>query len=111
MPIALGLLYTDYISGMIESPQVKTYTLDPSVIDGRLLKTLVIYTSLGTCSVDIKISGISVTGMSGLSVNSTPQQVSATSLNNANPGDSITLVVNSEVSSSDLVFRIQYERI
>lgn len=103
-------LQNDYISGMIEAPQNKTYTLDPASIETRVLNSLKIYTTSGTCTVDIKINGVSVTGLSSLAVSSTPQEAVATALNNVAPGDVITLVVSSSSGAIDMVFRLKYTR-
>lgn len=103
-------LQNDYISGMIEAPQNKTYTLDPASIETRVLNSLKIYTSSGTCTVDIKINGASVTGLSSLSVTSTQQEAVATALNNVAIGDIITLDVTSSSGATDMVFRLKYTR-
>lgn len=101
---------TDYLSGMIESPQNKTYTLIPGVVSNLTVNTLEIYTVSGTCTAALKINGVSITGLSAVAVTSTPQEPVATALNAAAPGDILTLVITSNATSVDLVFRVKYTR-
>ncbi len=105
-----ALLANQFISGQIESPLIKTYTLDLAVIDARTLNTLAIKTTSGTCTVSIRIDGVNVTGMNGLAVTSTEQVATATALNTVAIGQTITLVVTATSTPVDLVFTLKYTR-
>lgn len=104
------LLSTEYISGQIEAPQDKTYTLDLYAIDARTINTLAIKTTTGTCTVALEIDGVSVTGISAVSVSSVETTATATALNSVSIGQTLTMVVSSISSATDLVFTIKYVR-
>lgn len=106
----IALLNTAFLPGMIESPSNKTYTIDQYSIDARTLNTLAIKTSSGTCTVDIKIDGTTVTGLGALSISSVETIATASGLNTVAIGQTITLVVSSNSSSVDLVWTLKYTR-
>ena len=96
------------IGGLIESPQDKIYPLYqatvPSTIQSLRLKTF-----SGTCTVDIQINDVSVLGLSALTVTSTSQLVTATSLNVVGVGDRVTLVVTEDMSPADLEYTLMIQ--
>lgn len=67
-------------------------------------------TSAGTCTVTVKINGTNVTGLSGLSVTSTGQDVTATAANAVAVGDRVTVVIASVASAADLEFTLKAAR-
>lgn len=67
-------------------------------------------TASGTCTVAIQINGVNVTGLSGLSVTSTPQDASASAANTFAAGDRITAVITSNSTGIDLEFTLKYTR-
>lgn len=65
-------------------------------------------TASGTITASIKINGTNVTGLSSLSVTSTPQDATATAANTVAVGDQVTLVLASNSSAVDLAFTLGY---
>lgn len=65
----------------------------------------------GTCSFKVQINGVDVTSITGLSVTSTPQNVTATGANTVAIGDTITFIVSSASSLNDLFFTLDTTRI
>lgn len=104
------LLANSFISGQIEAPVNKTYTLDLYSIDARTIQSLAIKTSSGTCTAAIKIDGTAVTGISAVSVTSTETVATATALNTVAIGQTITLDISSVSNPLDLVFTLKYTR-
>lgn len=58
----------------------------------------------GTITATIQINGVNVTGLSNLSVTSTPQSPTASAANTVAIGDRVTLVLTSNSSAADLEF-------
>ena len=67
-------------------------------------------TSAGTCSLAVQINGVNVTGLSAVSVTSTPQDVSASAANAVAIGDQVTLIISSTSSAADLAFTMEATR-
>lgn len=97
-------------TGMIESPSAKTYILDQSAAYGYTINTLIITTVSGTITAAVKINGTSVTGISAVSVSSTPATGTGTAANTVVAGDKITLVTTSNSSSVDMSFTLKVTR-
>ena len=95
----------------MSSVSVTTITL---VAKARFARTINgIYglkTSAGTCTVSIRINGTSVTGLGSLSVTSTTQDATATAANSIAIGDSVTIVISSSSSATNLQFTLQSTR-
>lgn len=68
-------------------------------------------TASGTLALAIQINGTNVTSLSGLSVTSTPQDVSATGANTVAAGDTVTAVITSVSSPADLRFSLKCTRV
>lgn len=64
-------------------------------------------TSAGSIVLTIAINGIPVTGLSAITVNSTPQNISATALNAVAVGDRVTFSLSSGSSAADLEFAMK----
>lgn len=69
-----------------------------------------IRTSSGTCTVAIQLNGTNVTGLSAISVTSTPQDVNATALNSVSIGDRVSVVITSVSSAANLEFTMKATR-
>jgi hypothetical protein len=67
-------------------------------------------TTSGTCTLAIKINGTNVTSLSGLSVTSTPQDVSSTGASTVAAGDTVTAVVTSSSSPVDFRYSLKCTR-
>lgn len=53
----------------------------------------------GSCTIDIEINGTGVTGMTNLSVTSTPLTATATALNSVSVDDEVTVVISNNSSA------------
>jgi hypothetical protein len=67
-------------------------------------------TSAGTLTVAVKINGTNVTGLSAISVSSTPADTNASAANTFAVGDRITLVISSASSAADFEGTLKYTR-
>lgn len=105
------LLSHEFISGQIELAQNKVYTLDLYAIDERDISFVVIKTTSGTCTAAVKIDGVSITGMSAISVTSVESIANASALNSMASGQTLTLEISNASSPADLVFTLKYERV
>ncbi len=100
----------EHIDGMIETPTAKTYTITQSMPYACTVNDIRIATFGGTCTANIKINGTSITGLSSISVTSTPQTVSASAANTMSSGDQLTMVITAPSSAADLAFTIKETR-
>lgn len=100
-----------FISGQIEAPKVKTYTLDLSSVSEKTIQTITLKTTTGTATADVKIDGTTITGMSAISISSTETTATATALNSLAVGQTLTLVVTAISSPVDLVFTLLYAEV
>ena len=69
-----------------------------------------IQTSSGTVTAALKINGTAITGLSSISVSSTPQNVSASGANAVAVGDTLSLVFSSNVSAQNIKFTLAATR-
>jgi hypothetical protein len=69
-----------------------------------------IQTSSGTVTAAVKINGTNVTGLSGISVSTTPQNVTATAANVVAVGDRVQLVFSSSSSPVNINFTLAAKR-
>ena len=98
----------DFISGLIEQPTIKSYTLDYRVFRAYRLSQISLGTKSGTATVSIQINGSNVVGLTNLAISSTLQTFIATSGNLANIGSKIDFIVTA-ASSIDLAFTLEFE--
>jgi hypothetical protein len=101
---------TDSYVGEIETPAVRTYTIDLTVATARTISALYFITSAGTVDVTLKNGANTVYTADGLGTTKT----SVTSgLSNAavSAGGTITLVVDAVSTPADFSFAIYYTRI
>jgi hypothetical protein len=66
-------------------------------------------TTSGTITASIQINGVDVTGLSGLSVTSTPQSPTASGANLISVDDRVTLVLSSNSSAVGFEFTMELE--
>lgn len=98
----------DAIGAHIETPSVKSYTLDLSAPVAYTITGLVAVTSAGTCTVNLQRNGSTISGGSALSITSTP---STTTLSQAvTAGDKITLQVTATSSGTDLQISMRIQK-
>lgn len=88
-----------------------TITLDAKTAFGYTINSVRgIATSAGTITAAVQIGGVNVTGLSAVSVTSTPQDVNATAANVVSTGNKVTLVLSSNASAVNLEMTIQATR-
>lgn len=103
-------LHVEQLDGQIDSPSNKTYYLRFKAKYSGTINELSVQTASGTITAAIQINSVNVTGLSSVSVSSTPQTVSATSANTFAAGDTITMVTSSNSSAADLVWSLKTTR-
>jgi|HubBroStandDraft_1064217.scaffolds.fasta_scaffold221353_1 hypothetical protein len=69
-----------------------------------------IQTSSGTVTAALQINGTNITGMSGIAVTSTPQNVAATGANSVAIGNTLSLVFSSNASAQNIKFTLAATR-
>jgi hypothetical protein len=98
------------LTGMIETPSDKTYVIDQSAAYPYTINTLVAATASGTLTGKIQINGVDVTGISALSISSTPATGTASAANSVSVGNKVTLVVSGSSTPADLSFTMKVTR-
>jgi hypothetical protein len=61
-----------------------------------------IQTASGTVTAAVKINGTAVTGLSSISLSSTPQNVAASGANTVNVGDRVQIVFSNNAAAKDI---------
>lgn len=102
--------FIENMSGFIESGSDKEYVLDQSAAYAYTINTLIIATVSGTTTAALTINGTNVTGISAVSVSSTPATGTASAANTVAIGDKVTLVLSSSSSPVDLSFSMKHTR-
>lgn len=87
------------------------YILAKSSIDWDINGLLGLATDSGSITMTVEVSGTPVTGLTSLSVTSTPQDVTASGANTINVGDAVTLVFTSNSSAFNLRFTLTLSRV
>lgn len=90
----------------IEAPTNKTYSWSGYVPDGFTINTLYAKTSSGTCTVNVQIGGVSVTGLSAVAVSSVASNTAATAANVLAVGNRLTVIVTAASSPVDLELQL-----
>lgn len=75
-----------------------------------ILKAWKVQTTTGTVTLNVKINSTSVTGLSSISVTSTPQDVTATAANIVAVGDAVTVTPSSNANAQNVQFFLEIER-
>jgi hypothetical protein len=102
--------FIEEFTGHIVAPANYTYILDQSAAYAYTINTLIAQTSAGTATAEIAIGGTAVTGISALSLSSTPATGTATALRSVSIGNQVTLIVSNVSSAADLSFTLKYTR-
>jgi len=100
---------TDSYVGEIETPAVRTYTIDLTVATARTISALYFITSAGTVDVTLKNGANTVYTADGLGTTKT-SVTSGLSNTAVSAGGTITLVVDAVSTPADLSFAIYYTR-
>jgi hypothetical protein len=100
---------TDSYVGEIETPAVRTYTIDLAVATARTISALYFITSAGTVDVTLKNGANTVYTADGLGTTKT-SVTSGLSNTSVSAGGSITLVLDAVSTPADLSFAIYYTR-
>jgi hypothetical protein len=100
---------TDSYVGEIETPAVRTYTIDLNVATARTISALYFITSAGTVDVTVKNGANTVYTADGLGTTKT-SVTSGLSNTSVSAGGSITLVLDAVSTPADLSFAIYYTR-
>lgn len=97
-------------TGHIIAPANYTYILDQSAAYAYTINTFIAQTSAGTITCAIQIGGTNVTGLSAVSLSSSPATGTASGLNSVSVGNRVTMVCSSNSSSADLSFTLKVTR-
>ena len=100
---------TDAYVGEIETPAVRTYTIDLTVATARTISALYFITSAGTVDVTLKNGANTVYTADGLGTTKT-SVTSGLSNTAVSAGGTITLVLDAVSTPADLAFAIYYTR-
>jgi len=100
---------TDSYVGEIETPAVRTYTIDLTVATARTISALYFITSAGTVDVTLKNGANTVYTADGLGTTKT-SVTSGLSNTAVSAGGTITLVLDAVSTPADLSFAIYYTR-
>ena len=87
------------LNGDLESGQV--YTLDLKAWDGYTITDLA-----GTATVTLKINGVAITGLSGISLTTVKADFLGTALNTVNVGDEVSISIDSATNAFNLELSI-----
>jgi hypothetical protein len=117
LPTPLGSFATAQtitISKQVYIPDLSaglTYPLDTYAPFGYIVTEVYqIQTSSGSVTAALKINGTNITGLSSISVSSTPQNVAATGANTVAVGDALSLVFSSSSSPVNIQFTLAATR-
>jgi hypothetical protein len=84
-----------------------TYPLDTYAAFGYTVTSVEqIQTSSGTVTAALQINGTNITGLSSISVSSTPQNVTASGANTVSTGNALTLVFSSNSAATNIQFTL-----
>jgi hypothetical protein len=100
---------SDQLTGFIETPSEKTYRL---IVDSQIAMTIIETTTdaaSGTCTATFNINGTPLGGTAN-SVSSTEQAQAQASANAVVVGDDVNMVISSNSSCADVVFKVGYTR-
>jgi hypothetical protein len=90
------------LHAFVEAPTAKTYVLALYAGVACTINNLRAKTVSGTCTVNIRINGVSVTGLSAVAITSVESSTNASGANAVAVGDTIEFVVSSISSAVDL---------
>jgi hypothetical protein len=99
-----------FSAGSTTSVGNQTYTLAKAAFGFTINSILGAQTTSGTITLAVKINGTNVTGLSAISVTSTPSDSTASGANTVNAGDTVTWVTSSSSSDLGLAFNMKITR-
>ncbi len=105
-----GTGLVEEFTGHIIAPANYTYVIDQSAAYAYTINTLTAQTSSGTIQCLLAIGGTTVTGISALSISSSPATATASALNSVSIGNRVTMVCSSNSSGADLSFTTKVTR-
>lgn len=102
-----GKVQTDFISGIVEYPQNKSYTLI-NLPYGFTVKNVTTKSSTGTCTATFEINATALGGTAN-SVSTTETTQAHTTANVLAVGDDLVLTISSNATCKDLSFTVEIE--
>lgn len=99
---AAGASADSSINAFIESPTAKTYVMALYMNRAGTIASLVAKTASGTVTCNVRINGVSVTGLSAVAVTSVESTTNSSGANTFAIGDTIEVVCSSVSSAADL---------
>lgn len=109
--------FSGALSGMIETfnPFIitaanQTYVLDQSAAYAYTVNTVIVATSAGTATLDMKIGSTGITGCTSISVTSTPTTATCTAANVLAAGNQLNFVISSISSAVNLAATVKTTR-
>lgn len=107
----MTVLVQDILAGLIEIPQVKTYVLARVLPYAGKIQSISFATLSDELTFSVRINGVAVTGLSGLTATSTPATATATAANLWAIGDRVDIIVTAlNVAPADFDFTISYQK-
>lgn len=93
------------------NPANETVVADEKAAFGYTINSILgATTSSGSITLAVKINGTSVTGLSAISITSTPADSTASASNIVNAGDKVTWVFTGNSSANDVAFTMKLTR-
>ncbi len=96
----------DGLSGFIEVPSNKTYTLSLNSPRAFDITTLHGILSSGACTAAVQLNSTNVTGLGSISLSTVETTATATAVNSVSSGDTVDLVITNSSSPRDLAFTV-----
>ena len=95
------------LNAHIETPSNKTFSLVFNATSPGTINEIYYQLAAGTCTLDIKINAVAVTGLATLAANTSKNTAVATGTNTYIAGDEITLTMSSVSAATDLKLTIK----
>lgn len=109
--LSTGVIHFELVCNIVGHVINTTIYLDPKAYIGyTIIEVFGIQTTSGTVTAALNINGSPITGLSAISVNSSPQDVIASAANVVAAGNALTLVLSSGASPTDLRFTLGLTR-
>jgi hypothetical protein len=96
----------DSLSGFLESPTAKTYTLELAAPYAYTITGLSTNTASGYITANVAIDGTNVTGITSINSNATHTRVDASAANTVSANSHVTLVLSGGSTPADLSFTL-----
>lgn len=102
--------FVEQMTGFILTAANQAYTLDESAAYAYTINTIIIESSAGTVTADLKIAGTDVTGCSAVSVSSTPATGTCSAANAVSIGNKVTMTLSSNSAALNVGFTVKTTR-